>query len=74
MELDTLITQGTSDEEEYRLNEFTDEMLEEDILCICDVTTAEAEFDEFYLIASGKYSKKMRQLFSSFEKELLELN
>ena len=75
MEKDTLITVGICCEDtEDRLTEFTDKKLEEDILYIRDINAAEAEFDEFYLIASGKYSKKMRQLFASFESELLELN
>jgi hypothetical protein len=32
-----------------------------------EITNEEAELDEFYLFASGKYSKKLRQVFSNLE-------
>jgi hypothetical protein len=34
-----------------------------------EIINEEAEVDEFYLLASGKYSKKLRQLFSSIDME-----
>ncbi len=75
MEKDTLIIKNICCEEtEDIINEFTDRTLEEDILYMRDITNDEAELDEFYLITSGKYAKKMRQLYSHFENELLELN
>jgi len=48
--------------------------LGDDEFFLRDIENLEIELDEFYLILSGKYAKKMRQLFSSFESELLELN
>jgi len=32
-----------------------------------EIVNEEAEVDEFYLFASGKYSKKLRQVFSNLE-------
>jgi hypothetical protein len=32
-----------------------------------EIVNEEAELDEFYLFASGKYSKKLRQVFSNLE-------
>lgn len=61
-------------DEHTRLMEFSDVSLANDLMFIRDITNDEADLDEFYLILSGKYAKKMRQLFSSIENELLELN
>lgn len=50
------------------------EKLPPDAYFVRDYLDSEAECDEFYLFLSGKYSKKMRQIFSDFSEELLELN
>lgn len=50
------------------------ERLPPDVYFVRDYIDPEAECDEFYLILAGKYAKKMRQIFSNFSEELLELN
>ena len=70
---DRLLTNAI-DDEYVALCDITGEEIGKDCFFLRDISDVEAEAFEFYLILSGKYAKRMRQLFASFEKDLLELN
>lgn len=68
------ITSNMTDVQICEWSATSEQQLGIDEFFLRDIENAEIELDEFYLILSGKYAKRMRQLFSSIEKELLELN